>query len=297
MTSVVTPKSKQHHSFRGWSGTNSLVAPKPKPYHSGKSGRYLSVLLVLLNVVLGIAALHYVVQQTAFTDEVEHAHVLWALNQGIMPYQGIHQNHAPLLWMISAPLMAWLPKSAETMIALRGMSLLALVGIYFTGLLVLREILGPIDRIGALVMLLLTLAVLPDFESYRYRPDPLMALFAALAILAAVRLRRAPVLYSVISGVAFGLAASFSPKMAPLVPPGSNSLPVGVLPLADCTPLVVGRSQRRGICRRPSSDRGMALLSRTARLLLAGGRIGQPQLPRAQLALLQRRNTVKLGQQ
>ena len=133
-----------------------------------------------------------------------------------MPYEGIHQNHTPLLWMISAPIMAWLPKSHETMIALRGMSLLALVGIYFTGLLVLREILGPIDRIRALVMLLLTLSVLPDFELYRYRPDPLMALFAALAILAAVRLRRAPVLYSVVSGVALGVAASFSTKMGPL---------------------------------------------------------------------------------
>ena len=216
MTSVVTPKSKQHHSFREWSGTTSLVAPKPKPYHRGKSGRYLLVLLVLLNVVLGIAALRYVIQPTAFTDEVEHAHVLWALNQGIMPYEGIHQNHAPLLWMISAPIMAWLPKSAETMIALRGMSLLAFVGIYFTGLLVLREILGPIHPIGALVMLLLSLSVLPIFELYRYRSDPLMALFAALAILAAVRLRRAPLLYSVVSGIALGLAASSSPKMAPL---------------------------------------------------------------------------------
>ena len=153
------------------------------------------MLLVLLNVVLGIVALRYFFQQRAFNDEVEHAHVTWVLNQGIMPYEGIHQNHAPLLWMISAPIMAWLPKSAATMVALRGMSLLALVGIYLTGLFVLREILGPIDRIRALVMLLLTLAVLPDFELYRYRPDPLMALFAALAILAAVRLRRAPVKY------------------------------------------------------------------------------------------------------
>ena len=145
---------------------NSLVVPNPQMCHRGKSGRYLAVLLVLLNVVLGIVALRYFVQQRAFNDEVEHAHVTWALNQGIMPYEGIHQNHTPLLWMISAPIMAWLPKSAETMIALRGMCLLAFVGIYFTGLFVLREILGPIDRIRALVMLLLSLSVFPDLSLY-----------------------------------------------------------------------------------------------------------------------------------
>jgi uncharacterized membrane protein HdeD (DUF308 family) len=55
-----------------------------------------------------------------------------------------------------------------------------------------------------------------DFEFYRFRPDPFMAFCAACAVLAAVRLRRAPLRYAFLSGMALGVAATFSLKMAPL---------------------------------------------------------------------------------
>ena len=70
---------------------------------------------------------------------------------------------------------------------------------------------------------------------YRFRPDPLMTLLAACAVLAAVRLRRAPVWYSTLGGIAMGLGAGFSPKLAPLC------LLVPVLCLFQCA---AGRSLR-----------------------------------------------------
>jgi hypothetical protein len=193
-----------------------LDVPKPGPPRRGKSAGFLLVLAALLDVALGVGALCYVACSDIGADEVEHAHVTWALTQGIMPYRDIHQIHTPAVWLVCWPIMKWLPATVETMTAVRGACLLAFVGTFVVGLLVLREVLGPITRFHALVMLLLSLSVFADFQFHRYRPDPFMSLFAALAVLAAVRLGRAPLLHSVMSGMALGLAACFSPKMAPL---------------------------------------------------------------------------------
>jgi hypothetical protein len=78
----------------------------------------------------------------------------------------------------------------------------------------LREILGTIHRVPALVLLLLVLAVVPDFELWLFRPDPFMTLCSAWAILAVVCMRRAPARNSLLCGVALGLAASFSLRVS-----------------------------------------------------------------------------------
>ena len=172
-------------------------------------------LLVLANVVLcGIVA-HWLVSNID-SDEVEHVHVAWALNQGIMPYRDIHQNHLPTLWIVVAPALRRLPETAQTVLALRGMSILAIFGIYFIGLSVLREIIGPLNRYHALSLSLLLLSIVPITELYRFRPDPWMAFFSALAILAAVRLKRSPQRYAFWCGLSLGIAAAFTTKMAPL---------------------------------------------------------------------------------
>jgi hypothetical protein len=207
---------------------SSAAIPQPEQRRGGKAMAWLLVLLVLLDAVLGICAERFFIQPRAFTDEVEHSHVVWCLNQGIMPYRDIHQNHAPLLWMITSPILARLPENALTMIALRGICLAACVGIYVVGLFVLREVMGAITGLRALTLLLLFLSVLPSFEWYRYRPDPVMAFCISLAILAAIRLWRAPRLYSLLTGMALGLAATLSPKIAPLC------LTVPILCLLEC---------------------------------------------------------------
>lgn len=195
---------------------SSVAVSQPEPNYCGARGKSLFVVLLVLSILVGLGALRYFLQATFYNDEVEHAHVVWAFNQGILPYEGIHQNHTPALWVIAAPLLARLPEHALSMLVLRIFPLAACAGLCITGLFLLRELIGPLDRVRGLVMLLLLLSILMDFEFQRFRPDPLMALLVGLAILAAARLRRAPALYSLLSGIALGLAASFSPKMAPV---------------------------------------------------------------------------------
>jgi hypothetical protein len=106
--------------------------------------------------------------------------------------------------------------------------LLAFTGTYIAGLLVFREVTGTLRLTHALILLLLSLSVFAEFDFYNFRPDPFMTLCTAYGILAAVRLGRAPLRYAFLCGIAFGLAASFSPKMAPLC------LLVPILCLLEC---------------------------------------------------------------
>lgn len=171
--------------------------------------------LVLANAVL-CAVLARWVFSAIDADEIEHAHVAWAMNQGLMPYRDLHQNHLPTLWIAAAPIANRLPESADSLIALRGLSLLALASIYAVGLLALRDVLGSLNRWQTMALLLTLLGMTPDCELYRFRPDPWMALFSALAVWFAIRLGRGPGRYAFLCGVSLGVAASFSPKMAPL---------------------------------------------------------------------------------
>ncbi len=195
---------------------NALDLQTVATSHEDDKPSYPYVLLVFLLLLLGFCSAYHLYASKIDADEVEHEHVTWALGQDIMPYRDIHQIHMPLLWIVSSPIMGQLPENAQTMILMRGISLAAFIGVFLIGLLVLREIVGPIRSPQALVMLMLCLAVFVDYEFHRFRPDPPMTFFTACAILAAVRLRRNPPLYSMLSGAALGLAASFSPKMAPV---------------------------------------------------------------------------------
>ena len=179
-----------------------------------QEAKWLLILLVIFNAVVGVAALRYFLLPYIDHDEVEESHVIWALSQGVIPYRDIHNIHMPLLWMLAWPVMVWLPRTFEAVLALRSACALALIGSYLAGLLMLREILGTIDRVHALVLLLLILSVVPDFQLYMLRPDPFMTLGSAWAILAAVRMRRAPARYSFLCGIALGLAASFSIRLS-----------------------------------------------------------------------------------
>ena len=45
-------------------------------------------------------------------DESEHLHLAFAIGRDAMPYRDLDQNHSPLLWMLSAPLLSLLPETA-----------------------------------------------------------------------------------------------------------------------------------------------------------------------------------------
>jgi hypothetical protein len=181
-----------------------------------RSPRLLIAFLLALAAATGIAALRLSVASGFDADEIEHAHVSWSLGQGIAPYRDLHQIHTPLLWILSEPVVGALPENRTALLALRAGCLASFVGACLVGLVILREVTGRVRVVPALAMSVLALAVVGDYQFYRFRPDPFMALCTTLAILAATRLNRGPARYATLAGVALGLAASFSPKMFPL---------------------------------------------------------------------------------
>ena len=104
------------------------TAPFSLTRKSGRSARFLLAFVVLLDVVLGAGAIHHVVRSEFDADEVEHTHVIWSMNQGIMPYRDLHQVHAPLLWIVCAPIVRWMPSDVETIVVLRALCLAAFAG-------------------------------------------------------------------------------------------------------------------------------------------------------------------------
>jgi len=176
----------------------------------------LYLLLVFLSVAFAVHTGVCVFSSGIDSDEVEHAHITWSVSEGIMPYRDVRQNHMPMIWAVFSPMMVVLPHSVAMLIVFRVICLIAITGTYVVGLLVLRELRGHIGFLDGLLLLVLILAVLVDCECYRFRPDPFMVLFTSIAVLAAVRMGRSPVKYSVLCGFALGVAATFSPKMAPL---------------------------------------------------------------------------------
>ena len=86
-------------------------------FQSQREAKWLLALLVIFNVVLGLAVMRYFFLPYLDHDEVEQSHVIWLLSQGVIPYRDVHQIHMPLLWMLAWPIMDWLPRTFEAVLA------------------------------------------------------------------------------------------------------------------------------------------------------------------------------------
>lgn len=172
--------------------------------------------VVTLFVAVTGAALVWIAAKGNFdADEVEHLHIAWLMGQDVLPYRDVLQNHMPMAWLLAAPLVSVLPESTVPLLALRGLCLASFALSLLAGMTMLRD-LSAGTRETRLGLALLMLAVATQFEFYCFRPDPFMSMFTSWGIVAVLRLPQQPLRYAALAGVAFGLAASFSPKMAPL---------------------------------------------------------------------------------
>jgi hypothetical protein len=53
------------------------------------------------------------------SDEPQHAHVAWALSQGLVPYRDVFDNHTPLFHVLYAPVVAALEHASDVLLKLR----------------------------------------------------------------------------------------------------------------------------------------------------------------------------------
>lgn len=118
------------------------------------------------------------------SDEPQHAHVVWAWSQGLVPYRDVFDNHAPLFDLIFAPLMRRIGETPDVIAWLRlAMVPISTLAIATAGWLA-RALWGPR---AALACVVLTATFPPYFlAAGEFRTDGLWALCWLATLLVAV---------------------------------------------------------------------------------------------------------------
>src|SRR2546428_13546272 len=80
--------------------------------------------------LIGIAVLSCVVHALAYfrfrfdSDEPQHLHVTWGWTAGLLQYRDLFDNHAPLLHMLTAPILTWVGERPNVLLYMRAPMLL-----------------------------------------------------------------------------------------------------------------------------------------------------------------------------
>ena len=150
-----------------------------------------------------IAILHFRVD----SDETQHAHVVWALTNGQLPYRDFFDNHMPLFQMACAPLLSLLGEHGFVIIELR----FAMLAPFFVCLWCVFRLAEKLFPAGMAPWASLGAAAFPQFfyTSTEFRPDDLWAALWLTALVVALcgsfTFKRA-FLFGIILGSAFGVS-------------------------------------------------------------------------------------------
>jgi hypothetical protein len=146
------------------------------------------------------------------SDEPQHLHVVWAWSQGLAPYREVFDNHLPLLHLLFAPVMRFVPQGSAVFLIMR----LAIAPIAFAAAWLLFKFGEPLIGRPQAAIAALTFCVLPPWlpKSIEFRNDTLW-IFFWLAALVLITARRTPAL--VAGGVAGGFCLLASEKAVPLL--------------------------------------------------------------------------------
>ncbi len=158
-----------------------------------------------LIVLRAIALVHNAVD----SDETQHLHLAWAWSEGLVQYRDVFDNHAPLLHLLSAPLVALLGERADVVLQMR----LAMVPLFLATLLAAFFIARRLYSARTAWWTVAIVAFYPPFflKSLEYRTDNLWTALSMLAMALFVSRR------SVAAGFVLGCAACASLKTLPLV--------------------------------------------------------------------------------
>ncbi len=103
-------------------------------------------------------------------DEVSHAHTLWQIAEGRVPFHDFFECHPPFLWYLLLPIYRWLPETPDAIFALRwlsGLATLAWVAALGANLKAGRPGLAPVWIISSLGIVLATRTVLDNSTQFR----------------------------------------------------------------------------------------------------------------------------------
>jgi len=140
-----------------------------------------------LAVALGTGTLAWLtglVHQAFDYDEVMHAHAIWQIARGLVPFHDFYECHPPFLWYLFVPLFQLLPEAPEALFGLRIFSGLGtLAGLTAVYLLIRndRPQLAGVWIVLGLASVLFTQGVLDYALQFRVDTPGNALLFAAIA--------------------------------------------------------------------------------------------------------------------
>jgi hypothetical protein len=153
-------------------------------------------------------------------DEIHHAHVIWLIGHGLVPFHDFFECHLPLPWYFHVPLLWVLPETPESIYGLRAFSTtghLLWLGLLLATLRHVRPELPGHWLVLAIPALLASDLNLEYATEFRLDGWAYVPLFAAIYLFETrvrwTRLRRHAVL-----GIGCTLAVLSMPKLYPLPP-------------------------------------------------------------------------------
>ncbi len=132
----------------------------------------IRVLQILAAAAMLVILYGFVFSGFQIVDEFEHLHASWLVSIGKIPYRDFFEHHHPLLWYLSAPLVAALYDNAVVFYVMRsfsfGISLLTVWYIY-------KFVLLFNSKSGAWLAVALMLGnLITIYNFYQFRPDNFM---------------------------------------------------------------------------------------------------------------------------
>jgi 4-amino-4-deoxy-L-arabinose transferase-like glycosyltransferase len=176
---------------------------------------------LLLTAALLLVRIWFIGHRAIDLDEFEHAHAAWSVSRGQVPYVDFFEHHTPALYLLFAPLFAWMPVSTDARAAVAalivGRGVMWVVTVISVSIVYRLGCLWRDRLTGALATVLLVTSSQFLESMLEFRPDVpavLCLLIAAFGLTVAARVddRRAHV-WSAVAGAAFGVALLCTQKV------------------------------------------------------------------------------------
>lgn len=181
----------------------------------------LKFFLWIYMVIMVFAGIHiYGIALKANGDNVEHLHTSWQVWRGYMPYRDFFQHHNPLMWYLSAPLVALLIDNPNIFSIFNIIGVIVLCLIAYALYKILRF--SKAGENSSMFMAAITVSSYSLLWSTDYRPDTFMFVFFFYGLYALLLYVNKPkFLYIFLSFLSFFISFMFTQKvMMHLVVPG-----------------------------------------------------------------------------
>ena len=135
--------------------------------------KYLERFLWLyMGIIFLISAYIYCFVLKANGDNVEHLHTSWLVWMGEMPYRDFFQHHNPLMWYLSAPLVAYL---IDNFIVYSVFNIIGLITLYIIAYYQAKILfLDTQNKTASLFLAAILVSAYSLLWSTDYRPDTFM---------------------------------------------------------------------------------------------------------------------------